>query len=150
MPLAVLAIAVVLTALTTGVQFAWTDLALSSAVGATTRFASNVSYSGTSNVQRRGTADQVHQWQTDVASEAHVEPDDISVVAHSPGSTVEVPLEDLTVGDIVTLKVEKTISNPLYRVAAHVANAVTGVVSNDDVLDPDGIAVRATATNEVG
>ena len=150
MPLAVLAIAVVLTALTTGVQFAWTDLALSSAVGATTRFASNVSYSGTTNVQRRSTADQVQQWQTDVAKEAHVEPDDISVVAHSPGSTDAVPLESLTVGDIVTLKVEKTISNPLYRVAAHVANAVTGVVRDDDVLDPDGIAVHATATNEVG
>jgi hypothetical protein len=148
-PVTVLAGALALTALTTGVQVAWTDLALSSAVGATTRFASNVNYTAGSAAARRSTQDQVRQWADDVAAESHVEPDAITVVARRTPAGVDVPLDQLLPGDEVTVHVKKTVTNPLYRITAAVTDAVGGAFGHDDLLDRDGVDVKAHATNHV-
>ena len=80
-PFAIGIILLLLMGVTTLVQVAWTDLALSSAVRATTRFASHVDYvPGSGSAARRRTEDQVKDWTAEVAEEAHVTPDDVEVV----------------------------------------------------------------------
>lgn len=148
-PIAVCGGLLVLAGLTTGVQVAWTDLALSSALGSTTRFASNVSYAPGSAGARHSTQAQVMRWAADVAAESHVEPDDLTVTARHLPSGAPASLDQLVVGDEVTVSVKKTVSNPLYRIVASTVNAVTHTVGGDDVMDPAGVDVKAHATNHV-
>lgn len=143
-PLAIGIILLLLMGVTTLVQVAWTDLALSSAVRATTRFATHDDYvPGTDSASRRRTADQVKQWTADVAAEAHVTPDDVTVVGTHEPSGVEAPLDELVSGDRITLTVTKRVSNPLYRIAATVTNAAGHLVHAGDVFDPNGVDVKA-------
>lgn len=149
LPLTVCGGLLVLAGLTTGVQVAWTDLALSSALGSTTRFASNVSYAPGSAGARHSTQEQVMRWAADVAAESHVQPDDLTVTARHLPSGVPASLDQLVVGDEVTVSVKKTVSNPLYRLVATTVNAVTNAVGADDLVDPAGVDVKAHATNHV-
>jgi hypothetical protein len=149
-PFAIGIVLLLLMGVTTLVQVAWTDLALSSAVRATTRFATHVDYvPGSGSAARRRTEDQVKEWTAEVASEAHVTPDEVTVVGTHEPSGVEAPLDQLVSGDQITLTVTKRVSNPLYRVAATVTNAAAHLVHAGDVFDPNGVGVKAGASTYV-
>jgi hypothetical protein len=149
-PFAICIVLLLLTGVTTLVQVAWTDLALSSGVRATTRFASHVDYvPGSSTAARRRTEDQVKEWAAAVAAEAHVEPDDVRVVGKHVPSGVEAPLDQLVAGDEIVVTVTKTVNNPLYRIAATVTNTAAHVVGAGDVFDPAGVGVKAGASTYV-
>ncbi|MEA3057158.1 MAG: hypothetical protein QOD30_2590 [Actinomycetota bacterium] len=149
-PFAIGIILLLLMGVTTLVQVAWTDLALSSAVRATTRFATHVDYvPGADSAARRRTAEQVKEWTAEVAAEAHVTPDDVTVIGTHQPSGVEAPLDQLVSGDEITLTVTKRVSNPLYRVAATVTNAAAHLVHAGDVFDPNGVGVKAGSSTYV-
>jgi hypothetical protein len=149
-PFAVCIVLLLLMGVTTLVQVAWTDLTLSSGVRTATRYASHVDYvPGSGSADRRRTAAQVEQWAADVAAEAEVHPEDVTVVGRHLPSGTEAPPEELVAGDEVTVTVTKTVTNPLYRVAASITNAAAHVVGAGDVFDPDGVGVKAEATTYV-
>lgn len=149
-PFAVGIILLLLMGVTTLVQVAWTDLALSSAVRATTRFATRVDYvPGADSASRRRTAEQVKEWAAEVAAEAHVTPDDVTVVGTHQPSGIEAPIDQLVSGDEITLTVTKRVSNPLYRVAATVTNAAAHLVHAGDVFDPNGVGIKAGSSTYV-
>ena len=149
-PFAICIILLLLMGVTTLVQVAWTDLALSSAVRATTRFASHVDYvPGSGSAARRRTEDQVKEWTAEVADEAHVTPDDVEIVGTHEPSGVDAPLDELVSGDQITLTVTKRVDNPLYRIAATVTNAAAHLVRAGDVFDPNGVGVKAGSSTYV-
>jgi len=149
-PFAIGIILLLLMGVTTLVQVAWTDLALSSAVRATTRFASHVDYvPGSGSAARRRTEDQVKEWTAEVADEAHVTPDDVEIVGTHEPSGVDAPLDELVSGDQITLTVTKRVDNPLYRIAATVTNAAAHLVRAGDVFDPNGVGVKAGSSTYV-
>jgi len=149
-PFAICIILLLLMGVTTLVQVAWTDLALSSAVRATTRFATHVDYvPGSGSADRRRTEEQVKEWAAEVAAEAHVQPDDVEVVGHHVPSGAEAPLDELVAGDEITVTVTKRVTNPLYRIAASITNAAAHVVSSGDVFDPNGVGVKTGASTYV-
>jgi hypothetical protein len=149
-PFAICIVLLLAMGLTTLVQVAWTHLALSSAVEATTRYAAHVEYDPTTGgIDRRRTDEQVMAWAEEVAAEVHDDSVKVSVVGHHPPSTDDIPVDQLVAGDEVVVIVTKTVSNPLYRVAASIANAASHVVGEDDVFDPDGIGIKAEAVTFV-
>jgi hypothetical protein len=149
-PFAIGIILLLLMGVATLVQVAWTDLSLSSAVRATTRFATHDDYvPGSGSAARRRTEDQVKQWTADVAAEAHITPDDVAIVGSHEPSGVEAPLDQLVSGDQITLTVTKRVTNPLYRIAATVTNAAARLVHAGDVFDPNGVGVSAGSSTYV-
>lgn len=149
-PLAVAIVLMLAMGLTTLVQVAWTHLALSSAVRATTRYATHVEYDpSVGGVDRRRTDEQVRAWTVEVAAEARVAPEDVTIVGRRVPSGAEVPIDQLVAGDEVVITVEKVVSNPLYELAAAITNSVSHVVGGDDVFNPAGIGIEAGATTFV-
>jgi len=149
-PIAICILLVLAMGLTTIVQLAWTHLTLSSAVQSTARYATHVDYDPTAGgIDRRRAADQVRAWAAEVAAEAGVDEDDVTIVGRRAGTGEVVPIEHLVAGDEIEITVATVVSNPLYRVAASVTNAASHVVGGGDVFDPDGIGVKAGASSYV-
>jgi hypothetical protein len=149
-PFAVCIILLLTMGVTTLVQVTWTHLALSSGVRATERYATHVDYDPVAGgAARRRSTDAVKEWAAAVAAEAHVTPDDVTVVGHHEPSGIEAPLDQLVAGDEVTITVTKTVTNPLYRLGASVTNAVSHVVGGGDVFNPDGVGVTTGASTYV-
>jgi hypothetical protein len=151
-PFAICILLLLAMGLTTIVQLAWTHLALSSAVGASTRYATHVEYDpAIGGIDRHRTETQVRTWAEEVAAEAGVEPDCgcVTIVGRHVPSGVEAPLEELVAGDEIVITVATVVSNPLYRAAASITNAASHVVGGGDVFDPDGIGVKAGASTYV-
>lgn len=148
-PFAICILLVLAMGLTTLTQVAWTHLALSSAVESATRYSSHVDYQPGGGIDRRRTEQQVKEWAAEVAAEAHIEPDDVTITGRHMPSEAPAPVDQLVAGDEITVTVTKTVTNPLYRVAASIANTASHVVGSDDVFDPDGIGVKAEAVTFV-
>jgi hypothetical protein len=149
-PLAIGVLFVLAMALTTLVQLVWTHLALSSAVQSSTRYAAHVDYDpDAGGIDRRRTEDQVRAWAAEVAAEAHVDPDDVTIVGRHIPSGVVAPIADLVAGDEIVVTVEVTVNNPLYRIGASITNAASHAIGAGDVFDPDGVGVEAGATTYV-
>jgi Flp pilus assembly protein TadG len=149
-PLAIAIILLLAMGVTTLVQVAWTHLALSSAVRATTRYATHVEYDpSTGGIDRHRTDEQVRAWAEEVAAEAHVAPEDVTITGRRVPSGAEVPIDQLVAGDEIVVTVVKVVNNPLYGLAAAVTNTVSHVVGGGDVFNPDGIGIEAGATSFV-
>ena len=149
-PFAIAIILLLLMGVTTLVQVAWTDLALSSAVRTTTRFAAHDDYvPGAGSAARRRTDDQVKQWAADVAAEAHVQPDDVKVTGIRSSDGAEVPLDQLVSGDQIQITVTKRVTNALYSIAASITNTAAHIVGAGDVFNPSGVGVKAGASTYV-
>lgn len=149
-PFAVCILLLLTMGLTTIVQLAWTHLSLSSAVRGATRYATHVDYDPQAGgIDRHRTEDQVRAWAAELAAEAGVDLDDVTIVGRHVPSGVEAPLDQLVAGDEVVITIDVVVSNPLYRIAASVTNAASNVVGGDDVFDPDGVGVSAGATTYV-
>lgn len=149
-PLAVVVLLLLAMGLTTLVQVAWTHLALSSAVRATTRYAAHVEYDPSVNgIDRRRTDEQIRAWAAEVAAEARVAPEDVTITGRRGPTGIEVSVNQLIAGDEVVITVEKLVSNPLYELGAAITNGLSHVVGGGDVFDPDGIGIEAGATTFV-
>jgi hypothetical protein len=149
-PFAVAIVLMLALGLTTLVQLAWTHLSLSSAVRGATRYATHVDYDPSAGgLDRHRTEDQVRAWTVEIAEEAGVDPDDVTIVGRRVPSGVEAPIADLVAGDEIVVTVQTVVSNPLYRMAAAITNTASHVVGAGDVFDPDGVGVKAGATSYV-
>jgi hypothetical protein len=149
-PFAICILLLLAMGLTTIVQLAWTHLTLSSSVESTVRYATHVDYDPVAGgVDRHRTQEQVRQWAAEVAAEAGVAPDDVTIVGRRVPTGEVVPIDQLVSGDEIEITVQTVVSNPLYRVAVSVTNAASHVVGGDDVFDPDGIGVKAGASSYV-
>ena len=143
--------------ITTLTQVVWTHLALSSAVESTTRYATHVDYDPTAGgIDRHRNAEQITAWAEEVAAEVQGEAHDDRLVVTITGrhlpSEVEVSAADigqLVAGDEIFVTVTKKVKNPLYSVAASIANAASHLVGSDDVFPPDGIGIKAEAVTFV-
>lgn len=58
-------------------------------------------------------------------------------------------IEDLVAGDEITITVEKTVSNPLYQIAASITNVASNLFGAGDAFNPDGVDVNAGAVTYV-
>lgn len=152
-PLAICLLLLLAMGATTLVQVTWTHLALASAARATTRYATHVDYDPTAaGLDRHRTAQQVEAWAEEVAAEAHVTRDDVTIVGRRMPSRAEVPIEQLAqlvAGDEIEITIAVVVSNPLYRLGASIANTASHVVGAGDVFPPDGVGISAGATTYV-
>jgi len=144
-PLAICLLLLLGLGVTTLVQVVWTHLDLASAARTATRYAARVEYDPSATTitgDRRRTAEQVREWTAQVAEEAGVRLEDVTI-------TSSAPLESLTAGDVVTVTIRTVVSNPLYRLAASTTNAVATVFRADPVFDEDGVPIKAEASTYV-
>lgn len=152
-PFAVCILLMLAMGMATIVQLAWTHLSLSSAVRGATRYATHVDYDPVAGgIDRHRTEDQVRAWTVEIAEEAGVAPDDVTIVGRRVPSDPDdppVPIDQLVAGDQIVVTVETVVSNPLYRLAASITNTASNVVGAGDVFDPDGVGVKAGATSFV-
>ena len=147
-PLCIVVILLLLMGVITITQVIWTHLDLAEAARDTVRYAARVEYdpvAGTSS--RHRTAVEVEAWATKVAHEACGDGEcTVSFqVCSSEGVDCGTPpvneddaydeLQGAQTGDLVTVTITRTVSNPLFDTAAGITNAMAGLLNLGQPFD---------------
>ena len=140
-------------------QVVWTHLDLSSTTRDVARYAARVEYDpspsvGSVNSSRHRTEDQIAAYAKQAAAESGVEVTSPCVISGGKAVCGDVTIspanpDALRTGDEITVTITKTVSNPLYRVAASVTNAAATVFHVGHPFDENGVPIKSEATSYV-
>jgi hypothetical protein len=145
MPLCIAVVLLLLMGALTLTQVIWTHHELAQAARESTRYAARVEYDPSTtplSSRRHRNESEVRAWAAQLADDAGVQASDVTVTASGP-------LESLHAGDTVTVTIQTTVSNPIYRTAAGLTNAVSGLLHLGQAFSPDGVPIKAEAKTYV-
>ena len=154
-PFAIAIILLISMGVLTITQVAWNHLDLANTVRDASRYASRAEWdpsASTVTPARYRTVGEIKDFATRAGSESGVTDDSVVVDVVRNGVKVTPAPSDsfvLQLGDQVTVQIKNTVSNPLYKTAASVTNAVTGIFPIGHVFDEDGVQITASSSTFV-
>ena len=136
-------------------QIAWNHMDLATSVRDASRYASRAEWDPSAETvtsARYRTVGEVKAFAARAGSESGVTEENVVVtVVRDDEPVTPAPSNDfvLKLGDHVTVQILNTVSNPLYKTAASITNAVTGIFPVGHVFDEDGVRITASSSTYV-